>query len=156
MAIDVRSIVTRPPPVRAVALARMTNFPQLAGGNPAEPLESPRQSARREGSAADHLVPGGPAHQTEAPIHERASARRLQRPSLRFDASRRSSTETQWPAYASIAPASSVRRDVTEARAVLNFAEWPRCQPEAKEASEECGGSRSTPAGTGENRGRWR
>jgi hypothetical protein len=48
------------------------------------------------------------------------------------------SNETEWPAYASIAPASwLVQRDVNEGRAVLNFSEWTRRQEEAKEAAEE-------------------
>jgi hypothetical protein len=48
------------------------------------------------------------------------------------------SNETEWPAYASIAPASwLVQRDVSEGRAVLNFSEWPRPQEEAKEAAQE-------------------
>jgi mono/diheme cytochrome c family protein len=48
------------------------------------------------------------------------------------------SNETEWPAYASIAPASwLVQRDVNEGRAVLNFSEWTRPQAEAKEAAEE-------------------
>jgi mono/diheme cytochrome c family protein len=48
------------------------------------------------------------------------------------------SNETEWPAYASIAPASwLVQHDVKEGRAVLNFSEWSRPQDEAKEASEE-------------------
>ena len=48
------------------------------------------------------------------------------------------SNETEWPAYASIAPVSwLVHRDVNEGRAVLNFSEWSRPQEEAKEASEE-------------------
>jgi hypothetical protein len=48
------------------------------------------------------------------------------------------SNETEWPAYASIAPASwLVQRDVNEGRAVLNFSEWSRPQEEAKDASEE-------------------
>jgi mono/diheme cytochrome c family protein len=48
------------------------------------------------------------------------------------------SNETEWPAYASIAPASwLVQRDVNEGRAVLNFSEWTRSQEEAKEAAEE-------------------
>jgi hypothetical protein len=48
------------------------------------------------------------------------------------------SNETEWPAYASIAPVSwLVQRDVNEGRAVLNFSEWSRPQAEAKEASEE-------------------
>jgi mono/diheme cytochrome c family protein len=48
------------------------------------------------------------------------------------------SNETQWPAYASIAPVSwLVQRDVTEGRATLNFSEWQRPQKEAKDASGE-------------------
>jgi hypothetical protein len=48
------------------------------------------------------------------------------------------SNETEWPAYASVAPASwFVQRDVNEGRAVLNFSEWARPQEEAKEASKE-------------------
>lgn len=47
------------------------------------------------------------------------------------------SNETQWPAYASVAPASwLVQRDVNEGRAVLNFSEWARPQEDAQEASE--------------------
>ena len=46
------------------------------------------------------------------------------------------SNETEWPAYASIAPASwLVQHDVNEGRAVLNFSEWARPQEEAKEAA---------------------
>jgi mono/diheme cytochrome c family protein len=48
------------------------------------------------------------------------------------------SNETDWPAYASIAPVSwLVQRDVNEGRAVLNCSEWPRPQEQAKKASEE-------------------
>jgi hypothetical protein len=48
------------------------------------------------------------------------------------------SNETEWPAYASIAPVSwLVQRDVNEGRAVLNFSEWTRPQDDAKEAAEE-------------------
>jgi len=48
------------------------------------------------------------------------------------------SNETEWPAYASIAPASwLVQHDVDEGRAVLNFSEWTRPQKEAKEAAKE-------------------
>ena len=48
------------------------------------------------------------------------------------------SNETEWPAYASIAPASwLVQHDVDEGRAVLNFSEWQRAQEEAAKASEE-------------------
>ena len=48
------------------------------------------------------------------------------------------SNETEWPAYARIAPVSwLVQRDVDEGRAVLNFSEWQRPQKEAKEASKE-------------------
>jgi mono/diheme cytochrome c family protein len=48
------------------------------------------------------------------------------------------SNETEWPAYASIAPVSwLVQHDVDEGRAVLNFSEWTRPQKEAKEAAKE-------------------
>lgn len=48
------------------------------------------------------------------------------------------SNETEWPAYASLAPVSwLVQHDVDEGRAVLNFSEWTRAQKEAKEAVEE-------------------
>lgn len=48
------------------------------------------------------------------------------------------SNETQWPAYASIAPVSwLVQHDVDEGRAALNFSEWTRPQKEAKEAAAE-------------------
>jgi hypothetical protein len=48
------------------------------------------------------------------------------------------SNETEWPAYASVAPVSwLVQSDVDEGRAVLNFSEWSRPQEEAKKASEE-------------------
>jgi len=46
--------------------------------------------------------------------------------------------ETEWPAYASIAPVSwLVQHDVIEGRGVLNFSEWHRPQDGAKDASEE-------------------
>jgi mono/diheme cytochrome c family protein len=48
------------------------------------------------------------------------------------------SNETEWPRYASIAPASwLVQHDVVEGRAALNFSEWGRAQKEAKDAAEE-------------------
>jgi mono/diheme cytochrome c family protein len=48
------------------------------------------------------------------------------------------SNETQWPAYASVAPASwLVQRDVDAGRAALNFSEWQRPQKEAHEAAEK-------------------
>ena len=48
------------------------------------------------------------------------------------------SNETEWPAYASIAPVSwLVQHDVDEGRAVLNVSEWQRPQEEAAKASEE-------------------
>ena len=48
------------------------------------------------------------------------------------------SNETEWPAYASIAPVSwLVQHDVEEGRAALNFSEWTRPQKEAKEAAKE-------------------
>jgi mono/diheme cytochrome c family protein len=48
------------------------------------------------------------------------------------------SNETEWPAYARIAPVSwLVQHDVDEGRAVLNFSEWSRPQKEASEAAKE-------------------
>jgi mono/diheme cytochrome c family protein len=48
------------------------------------------------------------------------------------------SNETQWPTYASVAPASwLIQRDVDEGRAVLNFSEWRRPQKAAGDAAEE-------------------
>lgn len=48
------------------------------------------------------------------------------------------SNETEWPAYASVAPVSwLVQHDVDEGRGVLNFSEWTRLQKEAKEATAE-------------------
>ena len=48
------------------------------------------------------------------------------------------SNETQWPAYARIAPASwLVQHDVIEGRAVLNFSEWQRPQEKSSDAAEE-------------------
>lgn len=48
------------------------------------------------------------------------------------------SNETEWPAYARIAPVSwLVQHDVDEGRAALNFSEWTRPQKEAKEAAKE-------------------
>lgn len=47
------------------------------------------------------------------------------------------SNETKCPAYSRLAPVSwLVTSDVAEARAKLNFSEWPRPQKEAKEAEE--------------------
>ena len=48
------------------------------------------------------------------------------------------SNETEWPAYARIAPASwLVQYDVREGRAALNFSEWQRPQRKASDAPEE-------------------
>jgi heme-binding protein len=48
------------------------------------------------------------------------------------------SNETEWPAYANIAPVSwLVQHDVDEGRSVLNFSEWTRPQKEATEAAKE-------------------
>ena len=49
------------------------------------------------------------------------------------------SNETEWPAYASIAPASwLVQHDVDEGRAVLNLSEWQRPQEEATKRPKNC------------------
>lgn len=48
------------------------------------------------------------------------------------------SNETQWPAYARVAPVSwIVQHDVIEGRAVLNFSEWQRPQEKSTDAAEE-------------------
>ena len=48
------------------------------------------------------------------------------------------SNETEWPAYARVAPVSwLIQRDVSEGRAMLNFSEWQRPQEEAAKAAEE-------------------
>jgi mono/diheme cytochrome c family protein len=47
------------------------------------------------------------------------------------------SNETEWPAYARVAPVSwLVHHDVVEGRAVLNFSEWDRPQGEAGDIVE--------------------
>ena len=47
------------------------------------------------------------------------------------------SNETQWPAYASVAPVSwLIQHDVDEGRAALNFSEWQRSQEEASESAK--------------------
>jgi hypothetical protein len=87
---------------------------------------------------AIQLVPYGRAH-TNPPIMGEPAwdspATRLLAKQACFDCH---SNETEWPAYARVAPVSwLVQRDVNEGRAVLNFSEWPRPQREAKEAPEE-------------------
>jgi mono/diheme cytochrome c family protein len=70
---------------------------------------------------------------TSEPAWDAAATRALAKQAC-FDCH---SNETEWPAYATIAPASwLVQRDVNEGRAVLNFSEWLRPQEEAKEASQ--------------------
>jgi len=57
------------------------------------------------------------------------------------------SNETEWPAYASIAPASwLVQHDVDDGRADLNFSEWQRPQEKAKKAVEELRDGEMPPA----------
>lgn len=85
---------------------------------------------------AIQLVPYGRDHAnppvTGEPAWDSPETRALARQAC-FDCH---SNETQWPAYASIAPASwLVQHDVNDGRALLNFSEWTRPQEEAKEAS---------------------
>ena len=87
---------------------------------------------------AVQLVPYGRVHRnppvTGEPTWDAPETRALAKQAC-FDCH---SNETEWPAYASIAPASwLVQHDVDEGRAVLNFSEWTRSQEEAKEAAEE-------------------
>ena len=78
---------------------------------------------------AIQLVPYGRGHRNPAlrsePPWDSPATRELARQAC-FDCH---SNETQWPAYASIAPASwLVQHDVDEGRAALNFSEWQRPQ----------------------------
>ena len=87
---------------------------------------------------AIQLVPYGRGHTnppvTGEPAWDAPGTRALAKQAC-FDCH---SNETEWPAYASIAPASwLVQHDVDEGRAVLNFSEWTRPQKEAKEAAKE-------------------
>ena len=87
---------------------------------------------------AIQLVPYGRGHRNPAlrsePPWDSPATRELARQAC-FDCH---SNETQWPAYASIAPASwLVQHDVDEGRAALNFSEWQRPQREAAKASDE-------------------
>jgi hypothetical protein len=87
---------------------------------------------------AIQLVPYGRDHinppVTGEPVWDSPQTRALAKQAC-FDCH---SNETEWPAYASIAPASwLVQRDVNDGRAVLNFSEWTRPEEEAKEAAEE-------------------
>ena len=87
---------------------------------------------------AIQLVPYGRAHTnppvTGEPAWDAPATRALARQAC-FDCH---SNETEWPAYASIAPVSwLVQHDVDQGRAALNFSEWTRPQKEAKEAAKE-------------------
>ena len=87
---------------------------------------------------AIQLVPYGRDHSNPSlrsePLWDSPTTRALAKQAC-FDCH---SNETEWPAYASIAPASwLVQHDVDEGRAVLNFSEWQRPQEEAAKASEE-------------------
>ena len=58
------------------------------------------------------------------------------------------SNETEWPAYANVAPASwLIQHDVVEGRAALNFSEWQRPQDKAADAPEEVAEGEMPPAG---------
>lgn len=86
---------------------------------------------------AIQVVPYGRTHTnppvTGEPAWDAPGTRELARQAC-FDCH---SNETEWPAYASVAPMSwLVQRDVTEGRAALNFSEWPRTQEEAGEVAE--------------------
>ena len=87
---------------------------------------------------AIQLVPYGRDHRNpplrSEPLWDSPTTRALAKQAC-FDCH---SNETEWPAYASIAPVSwLVQHDVDEGRAVLNFSEWTRPQKEAKEAAKE-------------------
>jgi mono/diheme cytochrome c family protein len=57
------------------------------------------------------------------------------------------SNETEWPAYARVAPVSwLVQHDVDEGRSAMNFSEWPRPQEHADDAAEEVRERKMPPA----------
>jgi hypothetical protein len=90
------------------------------------------------GFLAIQLVPYGRTHTnppvTGEPTWDAPATRALAKQAC-FDCH---SNETEWPAYANIAPVSwLVQHDVDEGRAALNFSEWTRPQKEAKEAAKE-------------------
>ena len=87
---------------------------------------------------AIQLVPYGRNHAnppvTREPLWDSPATRELATRAC-FDCH---SNDTEWPAYASIAPVSwLVQHDVAEGRGVLNFSEWHRVQDGAKDAAEE-------------------
>lgn len=87
---------------------------------------------------AIQLVPYGRDHVNpptlSEPIWDSPATRALAKQAC-FDCH---SNETEWPAYARIAPASwLVQHDVIEGRAVLNFSEWQRPQEKSSDAAEE-------------------
>ena len=88
--------------------------------------------------AAIQLVPYGRAQMNppvvREPAWDSADTRTLAKQAC-FDCH---SNETEWPAYARVAPASwLIQWDVSEGRAALNFSEWHKPQKEADEASEK-------------------
>lgn len=87
---------------------------------------------------AIQFVPYGRDHNnppaTAEPLWDSPSTRELAKQAC-FDCH---SNETEWPAYASVAPVSwLIQRDVAQGRAVLNFSEWQRPQEKAGDAVEE-------------------
>ena len=87
---------------------------------------------------AMQLVPYGRSHVNPPVVREpgwdSAATRALAKQAC-FDCH---SNETQWPAYARLAPASwLVQHDVEEGRAMLNFSEWQRPQEKSNDAAEE-------------------
>jgi mono/diheme cytochrome c family protein len=87
---------------------------------------------------AIQLVPYGRDHvnppTVSEPIWDSPATRALAKQAC-FDCH---SNETEWPAYARVAPVSwLVQLDVDEGRAVLNFSDWQRPPKEATKASEE-------------------
>ena len=87
---------------------------------------------------AIQLVPYGRNHvnppTVSEPSWDSAATRALAKQAC-FDCH---SNETEWPAYARIAPVSwLIQRDVVEGRAVLNFSEWQRPQEKSTDTAEE-------------------
>jgi len=100
------------------------------------------------GFLAIQLVPYGRDHSnpqvTSEPVWDSPATRALTKQAC-FDCH---SNETEWPAYARVAPASwLIQRDVIEGRAALNFSEWQRPQEKAGDASAEVAEGEMPPAG---------
>jgi hypothetical protein len=57
------------------------------------------------------------------------------------------SNQTEWPWYSQVAPTSwLIQRDVVDGRKKVNFSEWDRSQPEARDSAEQMALGRMPPS----------